>query len=73
MAEDKDDQELESKIEAAVARALESQLPAFVAQLRKERPEQKAAGTGDLGCCNSYICVTTLPVRDDELPSGTHL
>ena len=58
MTEDKDDQELESKIEAAVARALESQLPAFVAQLRKERPEQKAAGTRAPGggeCCNSYV------------------
>lgn len=41
MAEDKGDQELESKIEAAVARALESQLPAIVAQLRKERPENR--------------------------------
>lgn len=58
MAEDKGDQELESKIEAAVARALESQLPAIVAQLRTERPEQKAAGTGAPGggeCCNSYV------------------
>ena len=58
MAEDKGDQEMESKIEAAVARALESQLPAIVAQLRKERPEQKAAGTGAPGgseCCNSYV------------------
>ena len=58
MAEDKSDQELESKIKAAVARALKSQLPTIVAQLRKESPEQKAAGTRAPGggeWCNSYM------------------
>lgn len=48
MAEDKGDQqlELESRIEATVAKALENQLLAIVAQLGKESTEQKkAAGT----------------------------
>ena len=58
MAEDKGDQELESKIKAAVAMALESQLSAIVAQMQKERPEPKAAGTRAPGggeWCNSYV------------------
>ena len=63
--------ELESRIEATVAKALENQLLAIVAQLGKESTEQKAAGTRASGVVsNATLMCNHSP---DNKPSGTHL
>ena len=65
---------MEAIVQAAVARALESQIPSIIAQVRDSAREKANSGEGHVGGGKLNSLVSGLLIspwaRDEELPSG---